>query len=75
MMKYTIAALMVAASQACYSDWIWEECSWSWYRNDCTGTEVYGDNGDGCGWIYWDDWLWEEYEVTCNEEADWWWCD
>ena len=57
MMKSTIAALMVAATTACPNEWIWEECSWKYYREGCVG-EVVGDGnpGDGCGWIYWDDW-------------------
>ena len=51
---------------SCYSDWIWEECSYSWYYTD------YCD--DDCGWWYWDDWSQWEYWVSCDEFATWDWC-
>ena len=70
MMKSIIAALMVAATNACANEWIWEECSWSWFRYGCPG-EIEGDNGDECGWIYWDDWNQEEKEVTCKTFDTW----
>ena len=73
MMKSTIAALIVAGASACDNEWFWEECSWMYFRYPCEG-EFEGDDGDECGWIYWDDWLLEEFEVTCNEFDDWWWC-
>ena len=55
---------------SCYSDWIWEECSWSYYQEDyCT---------DECGWwysdaeslAYWENDLW----ISCEEFDTWWWC-
>ena len=72
MMKSTIAALMVAATTACSNEWIWEECSWMYYREGC-GDEVTGDGdpGDGCGWIYWYDWEGVEKEVTCDQFDKW----
>ena len=73
MMKSTIAALIVAGASACTYEWIEEKCSWMFWRDACDG-EIYGDSGDECGWIYWDAWKEEEFEVTCNEYADWWWC-
>ena len=53
MMKSAIAAaLFASAVSACDNEWFWEQCSWSWFRYACDG-EI---GGDGCGWIYWDDW-------------------
>ena len=69
MMKSAIAALIASAVTACDNEWIWEECSWMWYRDGCDGEVA------GCGWIYWDDWNLEEFTVTCDEFDDWWWCE
>ena len=74
MMKSTIAALIVAGASACANEWIWEECSWMYYRYPCADEYIHGDDGDGCGWFYWDDWNLEEFEVTCGEVEDWSWC-
>ena len=51
----------------CDDEWVWEECSYMWYRNDCDSNE--------CGWIYWDDWSWTEFFVTCDEFDTWYWCE
>ena len=53
----------------CDNEWVWEDCSWMWYRSACDGE---GDTD--CGWVYWDDWNQEEFWVTCDEFAEWWWC-
>ena len=44
-----------------------------YYRPGCKG-EVYGDDGDKCGWIYWNMSTDSEFEVTCDDFAGWWWC-
>ena len=67
-MKSIAAICLAATASAC--DWIWEECSWMWYRDLCDGEEGETD----CGWVYWDDWTYEEFWVTCDEFADWYWC-
>ena len=67
-MKSIAAICLAATASAC--DWIWEECSWMWYRSTCDGE----DGETDCGWVYWDDWNYEEFWVTCDEFADWWWC-
>ena len=68
-MKSAIAALIIAASaNACDNEWIWEECSQMYYR-DCCDNECYEE-----GWVYWDDWNLEEFEVTVDEFAGWSWC-
>ena len=76
MMKLGLALLAIGASATrtsagddCYGDWIWEECSWSYYQNDwCT---------DDCGWWYSpgadDDWS-DDFWVSCDEFAEWTWC-
>ena len=69
-MKSAIAALIIAASaNACDNEWIWEDCSWMWYRDPCEGE---GDTE--CGWVYWDDWWQEEFWVDCDEFWSWDWC-
>ena len=55
--------------EPCDNEWIWEDCSWMWYRNACEGE---GDTD--CGWIYWDDWWQEEFWVDCDEFYSWSWC-
>ena len=82
MMKSAIAALIASSVSACANEWIWEECSQSWYRDPCIGefTDTYCDcaggyDKDTCGWIYYDDWNLEEFQVTCSEFDDWWWCE
>ena len=55
--------------EVCDSEWIWEECSWMYYRDPCEGE---GDTE--CGWVYWDDWNYEEFWVDCDEFASWDWC-
>ena len=71
-MKTALAlALTAAAASACANEWIWEECSWSWYRDFCEGESL--ADGD-CGWIYYDEWNLEEFWVSCEEFDDWWWC-
>ena len=62
-------ATKVQTSDDCYGDWIWEECSWSYYQVDyCT---------DDCGWWYSaeadDDWS-DDFWLTCDEFAEWSWC-
>ena len=52
-------------------DWEWEECSWMYWRFPCDDSEADTD----CGYIYWDDWTLEEFWVTCDEFADWYWCE
>ena len=78
MMKSAIAALIASAVTACDEPWIWEDCSWSWFRKPCIGefSATFCDcdgkyDYDSCGWIYWDDWDNLEYEVTCNEFWSW----
>ena len=68
-MRLTLALLAVGAT-ACDNKWIWEECSWNWYRDPCNYEIETGD----CGWIYWDDWNQEEFWVSCDEFAEWDWC-
>ena len=51
-------------------DWEWEECSQMWWRWPCDGE----DTGSDCGYVYWDEWNWEEFWVTCDEFAGWDWC-
>ena len=70
-MKFAITALLAAAANACDNEWIWEECSWMYYRNQCDD-EGWGDGEDG--WVYWDDWNLEEFWVTEDEFAAWDWC-
>ena len=53
----------------CDNEWIWEECSWMYYRDPCEGE---GDTE--CGWVYWDDWWQEEFWVDCDEFWSWDWC-
>ena len=48
----------------CY-EWIWEECSWSWYRNLCDG------ECDDDGWMYWDAEKWEEFCVSVDDFISW----
>ena len=60
------AATRTSVGDDCYGDWIWEECSWSYYQNDwCT---------DDCGWWYSpeadDDWS-DDWWVSCDEFAGW----
>ena len=50
----------------CLGEWVWEDCSWSYYAEDTCS--------DDCGWWYWDDWAEEEYWVTCDDFAEWDWC-
>ena len=56
---------------SCYDDWIWEDCSWSWWRNACDEEVDSGYWGSDCGWVYWDDWTWTEYWVTCDDWNSW----
>ena len=65
MMKSAIAALIATSVSACDNGWIWEECSWSWYRDACDYENV------DCGWIYWDDWDQSEFVVTCATFDTW----
>ena len=67
-MKSAIAALLVAGATACDNEWIWEECSWMYYRHVCDYET------DCAGWKYWDDWNLEEFCVTVDEFNDWDWC-
>ena len=41
-----------------------------YYRNEC----YEGEGDTDCGWIYWDDWNWTEFWVTCDEFASWEYC-
>ena len=50
----------------CLGEWVWEDCSWSYYAED--------NCSDDCGWWYWDDLAQEEYWVTCDDFAEWDWC-
>ena len=64
------AASRVSQDDSCYSEWIWEECSWSYYQVDYCS--------DDCGWWYTDaesidDWG-NDWWITCDEFAEWWWC-
>ena len=68
-MKFAITALLAAAATACDNEWIWEECSWMYYRDPCEGEGTLGE-----GWVYWDDWNLEEFWVTDDEFAEWDWC-
>ena len=58
-MKLALAILAVVnyANADC-DEWVWEECSWMYYRDYCV--DVYGEPEygveDDCGWFYWDDW-------------------
>ena len=44
-MKFAITALLAAAANACDNEWIWEECSWMYYRWPCDD-EGWGDGED-----------------------------
>ena len=74
MMKSAIAALIASSASACANEWMWEQCSQSWWRDACEGENVMFDAED-CGYVYWDDWDLEEYWVTCAEFDGWWWCE
>ena len=54
-------------AQWCDNEWIWEDCSQMEYRNTCD----FEDWGSDCGWVYWDDWNWMEFFVTCDEFSTW----
>ena len=59
------------------TEWIWEECSWMYYRHYCVDENNWPEYGveDDCGWFYWDDWNLEEFFVTCDEfDNEWTWC-
>ena len=60
------AALKIRQDEDCYGEWIWEECSWSYYQSDYCS--------DDCGWWYSpeadDDWS-DDYWVSCDEFATW----
>ena len=57
MMKSIISALMVAATTAC-GTWEWDDCGWEWRYKVC---------GGGCSYMYFDDWMYQEYEVLCDD--------
>ena len=66
-----------AADDTDCTKWIWEECSWMYYRHFCWDDDGEAEEGviGDCGWFYWDDWNWEEFFVTCDEFYDeWYWC-
>ena len=67
------SAVKVATGVGCSNEWIWEECSWSWYREPCDyESSAYNENG----WFYWDDWSGEEFWVSEDDFATWescWW--
>lgn len=69
-MKSIAAICLAATASAC--DWIWEDCSWMYYRDLCEDENFEG--ATDCGWVYWDDWSYEEFWVTCDEFAEWEWC-
>ena len=54
-----------------YCDWIWEDCSWMYYRSEC----YEGEGDTDCGWFYWDDWSYSEFWVTCDEFNSWYECN
>ena len=72
-MKSAIAALIATAATACENEWIWEECSWMYYRVPCD--YEFDNSGEEDGWIYWDDWNQEEFWVTAAEFDEWYWCE
>lgn len=47
---------------ACDEPWEWDDWWQAWWREGCSWE---GDSD--CGWVYWDDWLGEEYWVDCLE--------
>ena len=68
-MKLSLSLLAVGAAasrvaqdewDSCYSDWIWEECSWRYYQNNCYI--------NACGWYYssYADGT-DSYWVSCDE--------
>ena len=73
MMKLTLALLAVGATatrvaqeEECVGDWMWEECSQSYWRIDTCS--------DDCGWWYAptpDEILDDDYWVTCDEFDTW----
>ena len=85
MIKFAVGAIALAsvASATAVKDddeidctlWVWEECSWMYYRHFC-GDGYSAEDGviGDCGWFYWDDWNLEEFFVTCDEFNEWSWC-
>ena len=51
----------------CYNEWNWEDCSQMWWRYGCD----WELEGDGWGWIYYDDWTYEEYWVSGDDYSTW----
>ena len=68
-----VAIVVLAATETrawgCH-EWIWEDCSEMWYRDACEH-----ERETECGWIYWDDWEETEFWVSCEEFAEWDWCN
>ena len=65
-MKSTIAALIIASvATACDNEWWYEECSDMEWRELCEG------ECDNDGWMYWDEWLEDEFCVSKDDFADW----
>ena len=55
----------------CDNEWHWEECSWMSWRNACDWEGWSDENGDTCGYVYWDDWSYSEYWVSCDDWSSW----
>ena len=51
----------------CDEEWHWEDCSEMSWRYPCE----FELEGDGWGWIYWDDWSYEEFWVSGDDYSNW----
>ena len=77
-MKFSLAlvasmAYAVKVDDYCYNEWQWQECSQMSWRYACDN-ELENNYSD-CGYIYWSDYWYEEFFVSCDEFSnDWTWC-
>ena len=84
-MKFYTFAIAVAAtivvlaatetSASCKDEWKWENCSELYYRYECSdGSDDHLEGYTDCGWVYYDEDLYEEWWVTCDEFKSWEYC-
>ena len=60
------------ALQECDNGWVWEACSWRYWRNACDFEYQESWVTGPCGWVYWDAWTRSEFFVTCEDYANEW---